>query len=464
MKNTRKLLQILVCAALLLSIIACTSAEDEAVFDVDYDEAATTDFTGIDFTIGSGWAHTEWYPDTGFTYATDMQRDRIDSVKQKFGCTFTPVVMDDSTETTFYLVAAGLPTTDLFDGHVSNTGLAFYKANLLIPLRSVETIDSTDESKWGPFAFRSYGIFDGASYGFFTWQWQYILPTFSGVMAFNEMTIKQYSITEPYELQEKGVWNWDNFEALLAEAQSSVTIENFVPYTVFEQNTDHVPKSFMFSNGLDFVVRNGDKLEFGFNSPYASDALAFLAELYDRQLYSYKGGLDGFLNGKALFITTESDMVTFPSQSIPNTLEDYGFISFPYGPHGDPSTVSSYVHSHRRLNYFMAYGANDYNDAGTVADYLFTYLDGEDSGWEQWAKQSIFHYEQGWKNMMDMCYGMKYDYSAQLSGSADVFKSSILNAVAGKKTPAEAISSVVDKIENDISENLTWFYEPGTEY
>lgn len=465
MKLTR-LIQMLICLCLLFAVFACSSSDSNELFDLNYDETTEQDFTGAVFTIGSLWANEVWYTEPGITYATDLQRDRIDSVKDKFGCEYKYVVMQDTTAETFYLVAAGLPTTDLFDGHVCNTGYAFYKANLLVPPKNVETIDSTDEEKWGTFAFRSCGIFDDVCYGFFTWQWQNVMPKFSGIMMFNAFLIKQYGLADPYELQEKGLWNWENYEELLTSAQKSIQIENFVPYTVFEQNLNHVPKGFIFSNGAEFVVKNGDKLEFGFNSPLAADALAYVAELYDKQLYQTKGGYPAFTDGKAVFVTAESDFATQTNSPIyaPNSMEDWGFISFPYGPHGDPSTVSAYSHNGGRLNYFLAYGPNDYNDTGTVVDYVYSYLDGEDSGWDQWCRHSIFQYEQGYENIMRMVYGMKYDYSTQLTDSYSDVTSALLNAVMGKKTPSEALSGVTERVNEDIKKNLSWFFDPNKVY
>lgn len=461
----KPLLRILVCVCLLLALFACSSAtEQESFSEINYDESSGTDFAGAVFTFGSGWAKTQWYPEIGFTYATDMQRDRFNSVKEKFGCEFSVVVMDDSTGTTFQYIAAGIPTTDIWDGHVSNTGRAFYQANILLPLNSIETIDSTDESKWGPYSFRSYGIFDGASYGFYTWQWQYLIPQFAGTLLFNEQIIKRFALEEPYELQERGVWNWDNFATLLDNSYHNVTTEGFIPFTINE--SDHIVKTFVFSNGLDYIVSSGNSLEFGFNSPHAADAVLYLKDLYDRQLYRTSGGYDAFIADKALFVSCESYWGTYTNNEkyAPNCMDDFGFISFPYGPNGDPSTVSSFVHWARRLNYFLAYGENDPDDVGTVCDYVFSYLDGEDSGWEQWSRVSIFHYEQGWENMMAMCRNMKYDYSAQLSKTNSSVINALSNAVTGKETPAEALGRVTDAVNNDILENLTWVYEPGKTY
>lgn len=448
-----------------LLICSCTSVEvEEGSPDLSYDETYEMDFTGKTFALWSEWAKTQWYPEIGFTYATDMQIDRFNAMKKEFNCDMQVIYHADGTGDLMQNVAAGLPTCDIWDGHANTSAKSLSEANMLVPLKTIETMDSTDEGKWGPFSFRSYGIFNGISYGFFTWQWQYMLPTFAGTLLFNAEMRKLNGLKDPYELQENGVWNWANFEDLLESAYSSVTTEGFVPFVRNEGEYDE--KTFIFSNGLKYVQREGDSLVWGFNSQFAMDAVEYLKGLSDKGLYLKGGGNDYFISGKAFFESCESHYGTYTNKEIyaPNCMEDFGFISFPYGPNGDPSTISAFVHAHRRLNYIVAYSENDIDEIGTVCDYLFTYLDGEASGWEQWSKTAIFHYEQGWENFCSMCKNINYDYSAPLSATNERVYSTLGGVLSGKTTAAEAVGSLNDLVNNDIAEHLNWIYEPGKTY
>lgn len=436
-------------------IVSCGTAGDDSVNIDNSTEINYKDMEGAEFLFNTGWTN-EYFPDEGYSDSGDKMRARYENTGELFNCEFNVVKFDEATASSLIIkaVAAGMDIPDLIDVHAANAYPA-YKADLLFPLNEIGTIDLSD-TKWGPEKFRSYGIWNGNAYGFFSYDWEFV-PQFEGCLLFNNELIKLLGMQNPYEMQDRGDWNWKNFKDELILGTQTV---DEVAITGLQMGSlGRVAKSAIFSNGVQIVTERDGKYVFGYDSPEAYAALDYLKDLLNLKVARVSGTTEDFsVAKKSVYFGCESWIGTVHADGWPNLpsvqLEDYGFMNFPYGPNGNKDTVSSYVHVGRRLNFVVGVSENDVEDIGMVLDYVFSPLDdSEHEAWKKMSKKSVFHHTEGYENFVHMTENANYDYSAEMFDVRTKVESALEKACKGS-TPSEAIDSIKELVQVEIDKSM----------
>lgn len=448
----------------LLFVAGCNASVEEESFDSVFGDdmiETKTDLGGAHFIIRTPWMD-EYHPAYGDSVYGDNILKRYDDAQTELNITLEVLKSEDEASWLLKQIAAGYGIPDCMDAHGTN-GYNWYEANLLIPLTDISTMDYTDSSKYGPFRFIQYGVYDdGLPYGIFAWSWEY-MPQFEGVILFNNILQRSGGIHNPYELQENGIWNWEEYKKVLESCVGVFPDTENTVLPMVEEDREAVTKSAMFSNGLSLVVKSGGGYSSDIFSTQGYDALDYLASLRNEKLM-YAGGTQEFCyDERAVFFYGESWKGTLFTdanpESAPNNLEEFGMMPFPYGPEGTPETVSGYVKYGRRLFWTCAFSENDTDDIGIFYEFLFKPFRDDykyDVGWKDIAKTTVFHHQQGLDNYIYMVDHIRYDYSAQLQHVYPKFASAAERAINGKATAASALGEIETLLQSEISDKIHW--------
>ncbi|MBQ4627636.1 MAG: carbohydrate ABC transporter substrate-binding protein [Clostridia bacterium] len=445
----------------LLFAVSCGSQEE--TFDLDYHSEYVPDLNGLTFTWGSAWA-SQMYPTEGFSNDGDKMRAHYRKVEEKLGCKLNIVQWEQSSSRILQEVAAGRPALDLLDNETKNGPVQLYKINMLVALEDISTIDPYDE-KFGPMRFRQYGIFNGKTYGVYQYEWDFP-PEYAGALLFNSEMLSSLGIPLPYELQENDTWTWDNYKQYLRDiadaAQNSGFENSFIPHVSGDYSFDAL--SFMFMNGCQVIEKDSSgKAVFGLDNQNAYAALEYLNELYNENLYKQAGSEVMIKNQMAAILTIESYFGThfhdgYNENYLPFQDYAYGFTTFPYGPNGDETCVSGFVHTGRRLHFVVDYSQNDKDDIGILLNELFEPID-EDGGWRGSLERQVFYDKRDYDMYRYMLENVNYDHSFTLGSAYSSLRNVFSSAVTGKKTPVEAFQSVRDAVDTEINKNGVVLFE-----
>lgn len=445
-------------------IVACASGDEPTEFTgIDFDENCDVDLNGVEFRWGTSWvAQFKTSGAQGVSAAEDKMLLRYSMMKNQYGIDMDVIAWEDGTGNAITRIAASLPTPDLLDGHCDTSGYPMYALGNLYALEDISTIDPSD-MKWGGKHFLQYGRFGDKQYGFYQWMWEY-MPEFAGTMVFNTELVKRYGGVSPYELQNSGNWNWEGFENWLASMYGGCNADGI---SLFVTNTNTFDtQSFILSNGVDPIAENSPGSYYlAWDCPAAYAALEYLKNLRDLGYYSSNGGgKDIICAEKAIICAAESYEGTHFNEAstyICNVLEDYGYMPFPYGPEGNPGTVSAFVHQHRRLNWILMSSPNDEDTIGEVMNILFDGLDENmtEPGWKYFAYHTIFLHDQDADNYCYMLDNIKFNFSIQMGSAYGSLTSALLNAVNGRQSPAEVFQECSEKVITAIQErsNIMFF-------
>lgn len=451
----------LVAVLILVFAAGCASSVQDRPFDASYDIAPSgdTNLQGISFTMSTHWME-EWHPKYGDSSYGDNMLKRYDDAEKDLNVHIGFTFAVDEPNWLLMALAAGLDVPDCMDAGTP-TGLDWYRANILMPLSGISTIDYTDAKKYGPFNFIRYGIFsDVQPYGFYPWSWETV-PQFSGVLLINSVHLHNAAVRDPYEMQENGIWNWEEYRKLLRSCADSLSGSETDIFPMNGGITFCVCCS-LFSNGVEYVVKNGSSYGTGLTDEAAYSALEYVADLNRTGLLFY-GTVNDFTDAQnSVFYLAESWVGTLFTEQVPSTapnrLEEFGLMPFPYGPEGTPDTVSAYVNVGRRLCWTCALSKNDADDIGIIYDYLFEPFRNDytyDVGWKDTAKTNVFHHLKDLENFIYMADHVRYDYSTQLRNFGPV-SDAMIEVISGTKTAAAALDSVSGIIASEIESSITW--------
>ncbi|MBO5037813.1 MAG: hypothetical protein J6D42_12130 [Clostridia bacterium] len=439
--------------------VSCAQAETE-IFDMDLTSEYSIDLTGLTFTWGSNWATASWNPTPGFSADGDRMLQRYNDLEKEYGCEFDVIQWEDSSGQIYQRVVAGIPTPDWIDTHSNGGGIQLFNSNIIVALEDIPTIDLSSD-KYGTEAFRRYGVYEGKSYGFTPYLWDYG-PEFAGICAFNTEMISSFGCVSPYELKEKGEWNWENFRQLLLDIQvaEAGVNDNFSPLMIRE--IWETVKGLWFSNDLQIVETTSNNTTLGVNNSHGYYAVEYLKGLFDDELCSIGEARNFSLDEYCAIQFNQANLVssymnrTTSSGYATEADFAYGVMPYPYGPNGNPDSHSGYVYNGRRLNYVIAFSGNEIEDIGTVLEYVYAPLDNS-VGWKEYLAENVFWDKRDSVNYNYMIDNIYYDYSTELNDVSGNFSNAITKAVRGKATVSEAFNSVLSQINQEINENIVPF-------
>ncbi|MBR5721619.1 MAG: carbohydrate ABC transporter substrate-binding protein, partial [Clostridia bacterium] len=455
--------------ALLASVVLAVSCEgrEEESFDVDFQTDFEADLSGMTFTWGSAWS-SQMCPAEGFSSDGDKIRAHYREVEKTLQCKINIVQWENSNSRIMQEAAAGVLSLDIIDNETTPGPIALYKANMLVALEDISTIDPYD-TKFGPIRFRQYGIFDGKIYGVYQYEWDFP-PEFAGALMYNTEMLSSFGLPIPHEMEENGEWTWDNYRQYLRNiadaAQSSGYDRSFVPH-VFS-NYAYDAFSFMFMNGCQVIEKDSSgNAVFGLDNPKGYEALEYMNGLFSEGLYK-QGDTSVMIKDKnAAILTTESYHGThfhdgYNQNYLPFQDFAYGFTTFPYGPNGDETCVSGFVHIGRRLHYVLRFSPNDKDDIGILFNELFKPID-ETGGWRGSLERQVFYDSRDYDMYRHILENVNYNHSFDLDTAYTPLSNALGSAVRGTKTPAEALQSVREAVDEAISEHIIVFPEDFAE-
>lgn len=439
---------------------SCSGGRKDVPASSGSEEEDEIDFLGEEFLLITGWIK-EFDYDIGYSASGDRMLARYQELKDRYNCSmkFYQYESDSAVSPLMQKAAAsGNMSIDYIDVY-SYVAYPIYKAGMLYSLAEIPMIDPSD-SKWGP-AFRINGKFDGVEYGFFSYDWEF-LPQFAGILLSNTALIEHLGMTSPHEYLERGQWNWNNFSA---ELSKGTVQEDGVQYTglLLSNDIPSFAKTCIFSNGGNLVKEENGKFSSGLKEPEVVAALNYMTELDRSGTVRLDGSYEMFTTSEVCYpyhfseswVGTICADVSGASALPAFTLDDYGLLPFPYGPNGNEKTVSAYVHSSRRLNYFSLVSDKQADELGIVADLLFSSFEGTGrEAWKEFAEGTVFHHHEDYENFVYMTEHIRYDYSVQLTASSSALSNAFTSVYQGKKTAMEALDTVADAFEADIEKSL----------
>ncbi len=460
----KKVISLLIVFVLTISVCSCGNGSVSLPGFV-YDGDMEVDCDGKTFNFASAGI-TAWYssPENGVpTLAVERMMERYDDAAEKFNFVFSADLIDN--ENIVQLLATGEDVPEMIYV-TSNYAYDLYKMNVLASLDEIETVDSSD-LKWGEPNFIQIGNFHGEQFGFFPWNWEFV-PEHVGSVLFNGEMISEYGGTNPYEMQENGLWNWENFESELKKF--SVVDDSGIQRYGALMTTRFMAKAAIFSNGGSILSENENGgFDFVLDSPEALEALEFVSRLNKEGLIKDNGlvkdsdltafsveKLAPYFIGESFYGTSFNPSSTTSQTWAPSALSYFGYMPFPTGPKGDPDTdLGGYTYRRLMLCYVTSLADIEADNIGAVVDYMFEPLDDTNEvAWKDYLETTIFSerdFDKCLNNFVSIFENVQYDYSVYIPESAYDSLDNTLNAIIdGTKSAAEGIASVKSLIVESI--------------
>ena len=445
----KKVLSFFILCIFILNFTGCGTKVNNEENSTDVAEVAR-DFGGYEFLFASPWTD-QYFIDEGTTSTGDAMNKRYAELEAKYNVKILPALTDYTSNGSNFIAnyGASLKTGDIVDVNCY-TLYPLYQAGLLVPYDEVTMIDLSDP-RWSPAAFRAPSVFNGKTYGIFPYQWQNV-PEFNGTTCFNNEILKAFSQPTPYELLEKGTWDWNTFYNMVDACDDKIDDKRI--YGLICQPTIFMITA-IFSNGGDKVLQNNDgTYKFGYLEQNAIDALTWGKTL--KQFSNTDNAQFG--NGNAAFIVSESWYCINRGEGNPqDTLQDFGFMPFPNGPKSAfPDTVNAYVSSNNRLIGILSPISDlTVDDIGFIMNELFAPLNTEET-WKNYAERYLLHHPQDYTNFIKMIENIKYDNASAIGQTANDKINTTLNTIfsTDSKTPVEAMQGIKDIVDVAVKEGF----------
>ena len=356
----KRIITALLFTALLISSISCASEQTTAETTVAARTVETTapeeddygyvdpelpekDYDGRAFNI----LYPEWSLYNNYYFAeedngevvNDALYDRARRVEEYFNIDFSYITLG-YIETIYpavqRVVAAGMSEYDLVLTHNSTSLTGYVTEGIVANWNSVPSID-LDKPYWNQSVRESFevnGILPFMSS-------DYILPDVNSIF-FNKGLIEQYSLENPYELVESGVWTWDKLRELASGSAADLNGDSIMDdqdQYGFVAELGWQFASVFTACGQDYFGKDDDGLPaIACDNDKTQDILEKITQLLYRDDCSYtwnhsaeydpnQGGTPpvSFDNGRALFYLTPLSLAT----TFRETLVDYGILPLP---------------------------------------------------------------------------------------------------------------------------------------
>lgn len=418
-------------------------------------------FEYVTFRWGNSYYETYHPSLINSTDRGDAMLARYEELREDYGLDFIVEDMKNESSELLQRMAISQNVPDIFMGTSRKIGWELYNMDALYALNEIETIDYEDEEKWGYAAYTQCARYDGVTYGFFPNAWAEV-PNFTGILMFNNEILEDAGVELPYVYQEQGNWNWSNFETILN------TLKAYDPSsTPWVSGSMHDDAWYLLmSNGLSGVIEDEytGKYVFGFNeNNHGIETLEWMNKLWSQGLYGSNGKQLFAVDQTSAFYTTSVSAATSTtasvdangvvSEAVASLVNEYGIVTFPYGPNGTSETVSANVYWTTPVNFILNKSDNDADTIGLVMDILFEPLDGV-SDWREYCQDNIFHHEEDFENYMYMLEHCNYDYSVQMPNVGTVLDEYFGDAIIGEKSFTSVFEEILPIANADIEKNV----------
>lgn len=452
----KKLTILILLFAMTVLVCSCGGSPVELLSFIDDNAETVVDCEGKTFNFAVPNT-SEWYWDSEMegvpTLVMDKLMARYKEAKEKFNMEFVVEQIDHSNMVNLFASGDGIPELIYAS---SCYAYDVYKMGVLAALDDIDTIDLND-SKWGDHDYIQFGKYDGKQFGFIPWNWQFV-PQYCGAVIFNGEMINEYGGTNPYEMQENGLWTWDNWENELRKYAGVDNNDTQIWGALLA--TRFAARAAILSNGGNIVELNDDgSYEYKLDAPESIAALEYLARLTAENLVNdddlvKDGDMTPFTeDNRAPYFVGESWYGAILGEGLASsTLTYYGYMPFPTGPNGDPEKdVGSYMYMNGLLLYVTSMADIEVEPIGSVLNYIFEPLeDTSAEAWKEYLDMTIFSetdHEKCLENYVFAIDNMQYDYSSPLEdGLYSNIDTTLESIVAGSKSATEAAASLENVI------------------
>lgn len=391
----KKLIPLLLCIAFALSVVSCAQTEENADgptydgsgtgrYDMDgavVEACISTTPTYNNQSVLGGFYDEDVLGYIANTVLGDLALKRINDVQSQMNMKINFSYIDRPGTQIYYDALAGYNRYD----YVQDTTYwlsDYVYTGLFSDLAVLDSLDYTDQSKWGKPNQLEPMMHDGGLYGVFPASFP-ILGQCSPSLAIiiDEGYIKQMGTADPRDLYEQGKWTWDTFENCLTEYTSADLGHGKQVYAMGVW-TDWLGLGGMLSNGSQFAyLTENDTLELGAYTPEAYDAFM---RTWNWQWGEYKDCIlpvgygdycDHFVLRDCVMYLCGTDVVLGSTKAAAYVYDDFGLVQYPTGPKATSRDVPNWFNG---LNYALSIPlfASDEEMSATVINALYSPLEG----------------------------------------------------------------------------------------
>ncbi|MBQ6053568.1 MAG: extracellular solute-binding protein [Clostridia bacterium] len=456
MRKTAKLISVIIVISVFLS--ACQGAQPE-VFDVDFAMPdGGTDLEGVTviYQMGIVDALSDKPICLGYIMDTplgDAAVQRIKDIQTNLNCVLDIRYAYGGNNSSSFISssASGLYLCDAAMG-ISDMWAEIARIGMLIGMTELEEyLDFRNEAKWGYRNMLEVIYYEDDLYGVAPMLWPEIAVTYDSPIVVNETMISSLGETDPRDYLENLQWNWDTFEECLDRyyVQEGAEIKNY-SLTV---GLGNFAAMFVLSNGSKFAEKDASgKYIPGFFTPNAITAMERALNIINgpvsHTIDTVTNVADALVGGTTVLGSLSSESIVGSNGRISKEMDNFGIVSWPYGPDVDPGYVAGRHHNIERCISFSRMSPHP-DAAATVVDALYEPLGGYndlDSLLDYMSKNYFYDRRDAevYYNMyFNSCYSY-FHYSGMLGYMQDW--------ITSNKSITEYIESTTDMITSRIDE------------
>lgn len=445
---------LLLCSVLLLSLlVSCSSNPDVPGPGKSSEEGSSSqiDFLGKTFTASTEWSTFEPFDEIFGTMEYDRLLYKKNTVEAEFNCVLKNDLKDYASVAGDYLprfLSGNLHDDVTVQIGSPNNLLGFVNAEMIVALNDYDFFDWSDELHFGSEVSRQTVSYYGNIYAF-TGKPQAV----GGYFCYNKDLSVEYGISDPQELYEKRQWTFDTFADMMPLA-SDFTDPDFKIYALgVYPGTEMLPVTAIFANGGKMVGTDGSgKLKVGFTDPEAVYALEWVAKIEKTGYVFHESDYSGvsFDLGRSMFYLTQG--WTHYNTLLSDSVKEFDYIPFPYGPNGEYGTSSAYFGSTGGIAIF---DVNEPNETAVLMNRWMTFEEYSEDLLidETYTRTTEFYTDESYSNFLHYSDTDHYIYANQLGS---VYNDTVLTALdkctRGGKGVAESLSSVADKVQTALDQ------------
>ena len=463
----KKIIAILMCLCFTLTIMSCSSSEEEIIPEYNSRVSGDIDLSGKTFVYGmtqsyffEGEDSTLGYINT--TEFADLAAKRLADVEGKYNCTIEIKYESNLPQTVYYTVASGDRSFDFIQDEsyvLTNYAISgtFYDLSVL------ENMDATDEEKWGSRFLLSPMMWNGALYG--------VVPVKhplkaenspTGIIAINESMIKTLGLDDPRDHFENKTWTYSTFTDCLLNYAHTNNSGNFV-YSFITSGDGWLYRTAAFSNGGELVTINEDgTYDMGL---FSDNVLVALEQVYEWMTgptganILYVGSTvteDNLNEGNGVMSLIDSYQVLTGTTSIAYNLDDFGIVPFPSGPDVDPGSFKT---SFESADFVIAIpiSVDDPEQSALVLDAVYEPFEGYETKESilEYLTRNYFHDERDaafFTSITEKDHTFYFDFLHGIQGQ-------VMGMHSNSKTPVEYLDGIHDQHANLIEEYVLPVYQ-----
>ena len=445
----------------LFALSACTAEEPEIVPEYSF-EVEAADLEG--FELCWGFAKSGSNDDNVFGYIpgtalADLALERQKDIQSRLNCEINMEYGDFGTINSSMqaYVMSGAPHYDV----VTNESYVLVDAVRAGYLTGLSTlIDASNTDKWGTPNMLQSLLWEDDLYGVVPFAWPELLYTSFGYpIVVNESIVGRLGQVDPREFVDEGTWTWDKFEECLA----AYTHED-AGRTVYGLATHDAYFAMMIflSNGNALSAYADDAVVCGAYTDPGFVALERAASMFKETCKDYIHpedahggvGLNYFLNGDVVMLTTYGSELLGNQSSIMYQAENVGLLPYPQGPNAVPGEYPSY-HESLLFSTSIPVNAKDPATAAIILDEMYEPFEGYETKDDiiSYMADQIFFDARDARIFVNMLANTEYGFFKE--GARGVIQS----AVESNTSVAVLLESNEDKYNDIVEDYMKNHYE-----